>query len=39
VSNAKLVRMLGVLKANLANGNSDQQLLQSIKVLLNESGL
>ena len=39
VSNAKLVRMLGVLKANLANGNSDQQLLQSIKVLLNDSGL
>lgn len=32
----KLVKMLGILKANLAEGNSDQQLLQSMKGLLNE---
>jgi len=37
VSNNKLVKMLGMLKANLADGNSDQQLLQSMKVLLNNS--
>jgi hypothetical protein len=39
VSNDKLMKMLGMLKANLAEGNSDQQLLQSMKVLLNDSGL
>src|SRR5260370_13794137 len=39
ISAEKLVKMLGVLKANLANGNSDQQLLQSMKVLLNNSEL
>ncbi len=38
LSNDKLVKMLGMLKANLANGNSDQQLLQSMKVLLNDTG-
>ena len=36
VSNDKLVKMLRTLKANLAEGNSDQQLLQSMKGLLNE---
>jgi hypothetical protein len=36
ISNDKLVKMLGILKANLAEGNSDQQLLQSMKGLLNE---
>ncbi|HVS82000.1 MAG TPA: tyrosine-type recombinase/integrase [Pyrinomonadaceae bacterium] len=39
VSNNKLMKMLGMLKANLADGNSDQQLLQSMKVLLNDTGL
>jgi len=39
VSSDKLVKMLGMLKANLADGNSDQQLLQSMKVLLNNSEL
>jgi hypothetical protein len=39
VSNNKLVKMLGMLKANLADGNSDQQLLQSMKVLLNDTRL
>lgn len=34
VSNAKLVKMLGVLKSNLADGNSDQQLLESMRNLL-----
>ena len=34
MSNDKLVKMLGVLKGNLADGNSDQQLLESMKVLL-----
>ncbi len=36
VSNDKLLKMLRTLKANLAEGNSDQQLLQSMKGLLNE---
>jgi len=27
------------LKANLAAGNSDQQLLESMKILLNGNGL
>lgn len=36
ISSDKLVKMLGILKANLAEGNSDQQLLQSMKGLLNE---
>jgi len=36
VSNDKLVKMLRTLKANLAEGDSDQQLLQSMKGLLNE---
>jgi len=39
VPNEKLVKMLGMLKANLADGNSDQQLMESMKVLLNGSGL
>jgi len=39
VSNDKLVKMLGMLKANLGDGSSDQQLLQSMKVLLNDTGL
>ena len=39
VTNNKLMKMLGMLKANLADGNSDQQLLQSMKVLLNDTGL
>jgi len=36
ISNDTLVKMLSMLKANLAEGNSDQQLLQSIQGLLNE---
>jgi hypothetical protein len=36
VSNDKLVKMLRTLKADLAEGNSDQQLLQSMKGLLSE---
>lgn len=36
VSNDKLVKMLRTLKADLAEKNSDQQLLQSMKDLLNE---
>ena len=36
VSNDKLVKMLRTLKADLADGNSDQHLLQSMKGLLNE---
>lgn len=39
ISAEKLVKTLGMLKANLADGNSDQQLLQSMKVLLNDTGL
>src|SRR5574341_392883 len=39
IANDKLMKMLGMLKANLAAGNSDQQLLESMKVLLNGSGL
>ncbi len=39
VPNNKLIKMLGMLKANLAAGNSDQQLLESMKVLLNDRGL
>ncbi len=39
VSNNKLMKMLGTLKANLAAGNSDQQLLESMKILLNGNGL
>jgi hypothetical protein len=35
VSNEKLMTMLRMLKANLLEGNSDEQLLQSMKELLN----
>lgn len=34
ISNEKLVTMLSMLKANLLKGNSDEQLLQSMKQLL-----
>jgi integrase-like protein len=35
ISNEKLVTMLRMLKTNLLEGNSDEQLLQSMKKLLN----
>src|SRR5438874_7099622 len=37
MSNNKLMKMLGTLKANLAAGNSDQQLLESMKDLLSDN--
>ena len=37
VSNDKLAKMLRTLKTNFAEGNSDQQLLQSMKLLLNDT--
>jgi hypothetical protein len=35
ISNDKLMTMLRMLKANLLEGNSDEQLLRSMKELLN----